>query len=80
LASCFQGFLFQEGHFVNGWPFARVHQVTNVGDDYDAAGNRTKITDPEGLITAYTYNERDLIQSVTDPEGLVTKYSYDPYG
>ncbi|WP_198299671.1 polymorphic toxin-type HINT domain-containing protein [Tumebacillus avium] len=64
----------------------RITAVTNpqlsktVAYEYDAVGNRTKLTDPEGRVIAYTYDSRSQIQSMTDPEGLVTSYTYDPYG
>ncbi|TCP52650.1 intein/RHS repeat-associated protein [Tumebacillus sp. BK434] len=64
----------------------RVTAVTNpqlsktVSYEYDAVGNRTKITDPEGRVISYTYDSRSQIRSMTDPEGLVTSYAYDPYG
>ncbi|HEU4962865.1 MAG TPA: RHS repeat-associated core domain-containing protein [Bacilli bacterium] len=47
--------------------------------DYDKVGNRTAITDADGLQIKYTYDNRDNITSMTDPDGLVTSYTYNAH-
>lgn len=44
---------------------------------YDAAGHRTKVTDPLGHATSYAYDEAGRVTSRTAPGGGVTKYAYD---
>jgi len=49
---------------------------------YDASQNLQKILDAEGHITAYEYDERDLLYKVADhntPQGI-TRYDYDANG
>ena len=46
---------------------------------YDSEGRVTKITDPAGLETTYTYlaSGRPEVSKVTYPDGTYTNYSYD---
>ncbi|MFK8100999.1 MAG: RHS repeat-associated core domain-containing protein [Saprospiraceae bacterium] len=44
--------------------------------EYDAAGNRTKMTDPTG-ITLYTYNANSQLIEIKNPDNEVTKFVYD---
>ncbi|MFH8989791.1 DUF6531 domain-containing protein [Streptomyces sp. NPDC017940] len=44
---------------------------------YDAAGNRTKVTDPTGAATTTTYDALNRPLVVTDPLGRTTGYTYD---
>ncbi|MDR4506573.1 MAG: Ig-like domain-containing protein [Candidatus Scalindua sp.] len=48
--------------------------------DYDKQGNRTKVIDPDGLITDYKYDERNRLDTVTTEFGLptegLTKYTW----
>lgn len=46
---------------------------------YDAAGNRTSLTDPAGT-TTYGYNSNSQLTSITDPTGGVFGFSYDTGG
>lgn len=52
----------------------------HVGYGYDAAGNRTRITYPDGREVFYIYYANDWLKTVTDPEGNVTTYSRDGVG
>ncbi|WP_079084051.1 RHS repeat domain-containing protein [Streptomyces longwoodensis] len=45
--------------------------------DYDARGNRTKVTDPAGSIWSYTYDARGRVTSATDPDTGTTDTWYD---
>lgn len=59
------------------------HQT--VYSDYDAYGNIGKITDPNGLVTTFSYNARNKLSQMTvilsGSEGSrVTRYFYDPAG
>ncbi len=44
---------------------------------YDAAGRRTKVTDPAGNVTTTTYDKDGSIDTTTDAEGTVSAYRYD---
>ncbi|OHB53187.1 MAG: hypothetical protein A2Y12_06795 [Planctomycetes bacterium GWF2_42_9] len=54
--------------------------------DRDNSDNVTSVKDPEGRVaspqysTGYTYNSRDLEDSMTDAEGADTAYTYDENG
>jgi YD repeat-containing protein len=49
--------------------------------DYDANGNVGKITDPNGVVTIHTYDERNRVQTITNEEtGGLTEYVYDSHG
>jgi RHS repeat-associated protein len=43
--------------------------------DYDVQGNRIAVKDPDGVITTYTYDARNRLQTVTTEAG-VTTYAY----
>ena len=46
--------------------------------EYDANGNRTRMTDPLGRTTSYAYDSLNRLVSSTDPAGGVTALGYDP--
>jgi RHS repeat-associated protein len=49
--------------------------------DYDANGNVGRITDPNGVITQRTYDERNRIKTITNQiTGAQTQYFYDIRG
>ncbi|GAB2195100.1 hypothetical protein MAH2_29960 [Sessilibacter sp. MAH2] len=52
-----------------------THNKT-VNFSYDLNGNRIRITDPDGIITNYVYDELNRVQSVRTLQG-VTQYTYD---
>ena len=63
----------------------RLLQVTDaaggiVTSTYDAAGNRTALSDPKGHITSYAYDALNRLLSKTEPGGYVTTYAYDAVG
>ena len=40
-----------------------------------------RITDPNGVVTSYTYDERNLIETITNQTtGATTQYLYDSHG
>ncbi|MDF2269286.1 hypothetical protein P2Q00_28160 [Streptomyces coacervatus] len=45
--------------------------------EYDARGNRTKVTDPAGNIWSYVYDARGRVTSATDPDAGKTDTWYD---
>jgi RHS repeat-associated protein len=47
---------------------------------YDADGNETSVTDPDGNMTSYAYDGDGDVTSVTDPVGNVTENVYDDDG
>lgn len=47
---------------------------------YDAAGNRTGVTDKRGNTTLVSYNLQDLPVAFQDPLGYVTQYEYNGAG
>jgi RHS repeat-associated protein len=49
--------------------------------NYDANGNVGKITDPNGVVTQYTYDQRNRIKVITNlTRGAKTRYFYDSHG
>ena len=52
----------------------------NAPNSYDAAGNRTGVTDEEGNRTGLAYDALGRLIRVTDPEGAETSYEYDVMG
>ncbi|MCL1633388.1 DUF6531 domain-containing protein [Luteimonas sp. SX5] len=47
---------------------------------YDAQDNLTKVTDPKGLDTTYTYNGFSDLTQLSSPDTGVTTYTYDSAG
>ena len=47
---------------------------------YDAAGNRTSMTDANGRVWLYTYDSLGRLATTTDPMGFTTAYAYDALG
>ncbi len=45
--------------------------------EYDARGNRSKVTDPAGNVWSYTYDARGRLTSSTDPDTGTTDTWYD---
>ncbi|MEW2398629.1 RHS repeat-associated core domain-containing protein [Streptomyces sp. NPDC046862] len=45
--------------------------------EYDARGNRSKVTDPAGNAWTYTYDARGRVTSTTDPDAGKTETWYD---
>lgn len=71
------------------YQYDSLNQVTSIKNEtwnkalsfsYDAAGNRTKIIDPEDRVMTYQYNARNEMVSVMDPDENVTTYQYDGVG
>ncbi|MET8041521.1 RHS repeat-associated core domain-containing protein [Micromonospora sp. NPDC005215] len=48
--------------------------------EYDAAGNRTKLTDPLGRSVASEYDADNRLSKSVDPNGRGTTYTYDASG
>ena len=47
---------------------------------YDDQGNRVRLVDAEGNVTAWEYDERSLLRRRIGADGLVTEYAYDDKG
>ncbi|MEK6536726.1 MAG: hypothetical protein AABZ63_04505, partial [Actinomycetota bacterium] len=47
---------------------------------YDAAGNKTRVMDPEGKTTIYAYDPMDRLSQATDAMGNTIQYTYDAAG
>jgi RHS repeat-associated protein len=61
----------------------RLTSVTNrdnktISYQYDAGGNRTQLTDPNGGITTYKYDKNNRLTEVNSPDK--TSYQYDSLG
>ena len=56
------------------------HDNRETGFSYDAAGNRTGITYPDGTTTTYAYDRNNRLVKVTDSDGQAVQYSYDSVG
>jgi len=48
--------------------------------EYDMAGNRTKMIDPDGGETTYVYDGNNRLVQLTNPLGETTLFTYDPAG
>lgn len=51
--------------------------VRTTAYEYDARGNRHKVTDPAGNVWSYTYDARGRVTSATDPDTGTTDTWYD---
>ncbi|MCM1056092.1 MAG: DUF6531 domain-containing protein [Firmicutes bacterium] len=56
------------------------HNGRETGFAYDAAGNRTGITYPDGTTAVYAYDRNNRLVKVTDGEGQAVQYTYDGAG
>ena len=56
------------------------HNGRETGFTYDAAGNRTGITYPDGAAAVYAYDRNNRLVKVTDGEGQAAQYTYDGVG
>lgn len=81
----------QEVHEITEQSFDRMNRlVTRKNPDgktisyaYDVLGNRASITDSDGTITRYTYDNRERVESITIPTSTgigATSYTYYPDG
>lgn len=52
----------------------------NVGYSYDANGNRTSITYPDGKKVLYSYDALNRMIAVTDWQNRITSYTFDSVG
>ncbi|MBF0410120.1 MAG: RHS repeat-associated core domain-containing protein [Candidatus Riflebacteria bacterium] len=48
--------------------------------EYDAAGNRTKITDEDNGVASFTYNASGWLTGATYPDKQIVKYQYNASG
>jgi len=48
--------------------------------EYDKAGNRTKMIDPNGGTTSYTWDLNNRLTQITNPRNETTSFSYDNAG
>ncbi|MHB8858388.1 MAG: DUF6531 domain-containing protein [Thermoleophilia bacterium] len=57
-------------------------QPVNVATEYqyDAAGNRTKVIDPEGKATSFTYTPTNRLDTLTDDKLNTIQFTYDAAG
>ncbi|MBK7317720.1 DNRLRE domain-containing protein [Candidatus Villigracilis affinis] len=51
-----------------------------IGYEYDAVGNRTELTYPNGNAVTYGYDSTNQLSSVTDWNNATTSYDYDDAG
>ena len=66
--------LIQTKQFLDG------SNALNTYFEYDPNGNQSKITDANGHITRYAYNERNLLATISDAKNAITAYVYDNNG
>lgn len=70
------------------WQHDALNRVTAVNDAlgralryaYDAVGNRTGLTYPDGRTVNYGYYRNNWLKTVTDPAGNITTYERDGVG
>jgi RHS repeat-associated protein len=48
--------------------------------EYDAVGNRTKMTEADGGVTSYTYDALNQLTKAVYPDGAFQEYDYDAIG
>ena len=57
-----------------------LNQTTQLSN-YDANGNVGTITDPNGVVTTFTYDQRNRLRTITNQStGALTQYAYDCRG
>lgn len=61
------------------YAFLSGHTFT-VGDGYDAASNRTSMTDPQNASTAYVYDTLNRLTTLTYPSRTNYTFAYDALG
>lgn len=66
-------------------PSGALASVTDPGGakwsfEYDLAGNKTKVSDPDAGVSTSSYNEAGLLASTTDARGKILDYAYDKVG
>jgi RHS repeat-associated protein len=62
----------ESGDVLNPW------QTTTIS--YTSTGNVENVTDPQGHVTAYQYDQAERLWKATDAENNTTQYLYDPLG
>ncbi|CAM5730126.1 hypothetical protein SALBM311S_00422 [Streptomyces alboniger] len=62
-------------HFTQDASSATAGRTTTY--EYDARGNRHKVTDPAGNVWSYTFDARGRVTSATDPDTGTTETRYD---
>jgi YD repeat-containing protein len=70
------------------WAYDELNRVVSVETNltgtvrygYDAVGNRTSLTYPDGKLVSYDYDPVNRMTSVTDWGGQITSYGYDGAG
>lgn len=66
--------------YANGRTTKRDSQGNNWVYDYNATGNITRVTNPNGRSQAITYNAQLQIESVSDELGRVVRHTFDSRG
>ena len=56
------------------------HNGYTVGYEYDANGNITGITYPDGSVASYAFDKNNRMVKAEDAEGRAATYQYDPMG
>lgn len=64
----------------NGQPLQVTASGATTYFEYDAAGNKTSMTDPDAGTTTYTYSADGKILTETDARGIKTTNTYDDGG
>lgn len=67
-------------YYSNGKPSSIETNGNKVTQEYDAAGNRIKMVDPDAGTMTYTYASDGTLLSETDARGVTTTYTYDLIG
>ena len=67
-------------YYSSGLPATTASGGATVSMQYDVAGNRTSITDPDAGITTCTYSADGKLLSQTDARGVTTTYTYNAFG
>ena len=67
-------------YYSNGLPATTTSGGATVSMQYDVAGNRTSITDPDAGTTTSTYSADGKLLSQTDARGVTSTYTYNALG
>jgi RHS repeat-associated protein len=63
-----------------GKPSAAISEGDSVCMEYDGAGRRTKLTDPDAGIVTTTYDALGRVKTQRDTNGVLTTYTYNSRG
>ena len=67
-------------YYSSGLPSSVTSCGNTVNMEYDIAGNRTKLIDPDAGTMLYTYDALGRIKTQKNARNQIQSYTYDVYG